>query len=51
MEEEKKLIEYALLNLYENIDNKTIEELSEILKMESDEVEIFIEDVLEDYAI
>ena len=50
MEEEKKLIEYALLNLYENIDNKSIEELSEILKMDSDEVETFLEDVLEDYT-
>jgi hypothetical protein len=51
MEEEKKLIEYALLNLYENIDNKALEELSELLKMDSDEVETFIEDVLEDYTL
>lgn len=51
MEEEKKLLEYALLHLYENIDNKQLEELSEILKMDSDEVETFIEDVLEDYAV
>lgn len=49
MEEEKKLIEYALLNLYENIDNKILEELSEILEMENDEVEVFIEDILENY--
>lgn len=47
MEEEKKLIEYALNRLLSNLDNETLEELTELLGMDSDEVEDFLEELID----
>jgi hypothetical protein len=49
MEEEQKLIHYALTHLLSSLDNSILEELSEILDMDGDEIETFLEETIENY--